>query len=316
MKPKAMTRQRSAVKQDVLIKMLAISRYIIYFYMAVTLAEFALHVSDSTANGRQFALFNLIFFMFGVPYFILERAGKVVNVDEDEFGGWDKIIFAGVVPTAFVLFISQILIGFAIQFEKLAIEKLEIYVFYLSAAIAEETLMRVVLITLLKRVIPGPGKQQEMQALQQIQHLKPGIWNEIKDAFITLWRMITIVTLNALLFMLAHLYVYGDQPLLLLSAFIAGVILGAAYYITENFLVNVVAHLMNNAAAASTVVQNSVLSTMQFDAISAILSIALVTVITIVLLYTAKGRSRGRGTTRTKIKKPVKKQQASTRSRC
>lgn len=255
------TKLKPWVRDTAPIKMLLVSRYLIFFCMATTFLEFLLHIFDTEPSGVDFAWKNLVFFGFASTYVGLEAAGKVEIVGPEYFGGWDAIFMKQIVPAFAVVMLIQVFISLSMKFELFAIYNIEIYFFYLNAAWAEETLMRVLFIGLMRYSIASPPDEQKTLkrlASWQAPHVgkaKPaGILSTFLNGYA---RAVIIIFTTSTVFCLAHFWVYGSNPLLLFSTFLTGLVFGASYYITGNFLASAVPHFMNNAWAAGTVLTNS-----------------------------------------------------------
>lgn len=239
-------RQRK-IKDPAVVKMIPAARYIIYYATIITLCEFIMHVFDASEWGRTFAFQNLVFCAFTMPYYILAAAGKTVNVTVEEAGGWYTLLSQ--LGTTFILLMaSQFIIAFILGFELISVSDVEIYLFYLSAGICEEICFRFFPITILKMVIPPIIKQKPTMKQTRA---RP----ELVLYYYT--PLIITVAITAVIFMFAHSWVYGGNFLLMLSTFIAGVILGTSFYLTGNIFATIFAHVLNNSITAGVVVKNA-----------------------------------------------------------
>lgn len=287
------------------VKMLPVSRFLIMFCAITTFVEFVLHVFDADPSGRDFAWKNLVFSMFASSYFFLEATRKVEIVGPEHFGGYADIIFKQVLPAFFAVTLVQAFISFTLQFELFAIYDIEIYYFYLNAGWAEEVLMRVLFMTVMKHAIPSPpdeGRQMTKLASWQVPARKRGKQPTVQGAFTTFMngfaRAAVIITTTSLAFMLAHYWVYGDNPWLLFSTFLTGLVFGTAYYTTGNYLASAIPHVLNNAWAAGVVMQNSYLALVG-DPVYQVVFVAVLVVIGVVMFkaYKAKhGKKNTRAT--------------------
>lgn len=107
---------------------------------------------------------------------------------------------------------------------RFALEAIDLYLYYLAAAVIEELFFRFFLISLVMRV--------------RIQLLPPVISKGI-SAILALFISSTI-------FMIAHWEVYGHSGELMTAMFIGGIIFGLFFIIMKDITINMVAHLIIN----------------------------------------------------------------------
>lgn len=211
------------------------------------LAEYALH-RDATPS---FAAQNLIFFWMASPgmavsgIFLVMGRGHLVN--EEIFGGWQRVIVETVACTIAVVLVNAI-IGFFQERGTYFISTIEKFLFYaLSAPVAEESLYRVTICTVVVVVVMAAFDMAGWSKKNQ-QQVKLNV------------ARVTAVLVSGVAFSLSHLGVYGDEPLMLLSTLIGGTIMATFYVYTKNPFVPLFAHFVNNALAAGVIITNAVVA--------------------------------------------------------
>lgn len=127
----------------------------------------------------------------------------------------------------FSLFILQMVIQAVVQIVfRLAMETIDIYFYYLAAAVIEEAFYRMFLISLIVFVFSK-------------------INTEIPEFVIIFVAMI----ISSFVFMMVHLSAYGERPDLLLAMFFVGMVLAIYYIIFKDITVPMIGHLLINLVA-------------------------------------------------------------------
>ncbi len=283
------------------VKMLPVSRYIILVGILLTGAEFLLHAADTRASGRDFAAKNMIYCVFMASYWVIELAKRVYIVPNEEvgevYGGWGKIFMHAIEATTVVLVIQIVIWILSQQLPTFNITDVEIYLFYsTSAPIAETVVFQQVAITALKRLIPEPPLEDEAVAElnlgKRVRRPDESWTARIMRNLQSLARAGIITSISALAFILVHLGVYGDDQLVLFSTFLTGCVYAASYYVTENFLVPFIAHMINNTIAASWVIRNSMIDENPVCAGIIIIVIFMALVLCIVIAWRSRAQER------------------------
>lgn len=242
--------------------------FILLFGSITALVEFAIHIGDPDPS---FAYQNILFIAFNSTFFILMLFRQTRFVDEKFFGGWTRLLIQVVITTS-AIFAIQIIVGFFIRV-KYAITPLEIYLFYINAGISEEFFYRVFLIHAPRSLLMFFGAFSKF------------IKKESTRRLIINWILIIA---TSLIFMLSHLGVYGDIPLMLLSTFIAGMIFASSFVFYKNIFPSLVAHVLNNAISAGVIIQSSSIMGPAIQVYYPLLSICLTIVIFIITLMVTK----------------------------
>jgi len=197
-----------------------------------------------------FASQNAAFFWMAMPgiglfvIFLAIKRGYLVS--EEAFGGWGRVMIMVAACTAANIVINAICGVLMEERATWSIESIEIYLFYaVSAPVAEESLYRVficnVVIIAIMAAFKLAGKSKKNDPLR-----------------ITIAN-ITAIAVSGVSFSLAHLGVYGDEPLMLLSNLLGGTVMAGFYVYTKNPFVPLFAHLVNNAIAAGVIITNAVM---------------------------------------------------------
>ena len=127
----------------------------------------------------------------------------------------------------FSLFTLQMVVQAVVQIVfRLAMETVDIYFYYLAAAVIEEAFYRMFLISLIVFVFSK-------------------INTEIPEFVIIFVAMI----ISSFVFMMVHLSAYGERPDLLLAMFFVGMVLAIYYIIFKDITVPMIAHLLINLVA-------------------------------------------------------------------
>lgn len=127
----------------------------------------------------------------------------------------------------FSLFTLQMIVQAVVQIVfRLAMETVDIYFYYLAAAVIEEAFYRMFLISLIVFVFSK-------------------INTEIPEFVIIFVAMI----ISSFVFMMVHLSAYGERPDLLLAMFFVGMVLAIYYIIFKDITVPMIAHLLINLVA-------------------------------------------------------------------
>jgi len=204
---------------------------IILFTTLVTIIEYWAHVNDTDELGKQFATYNLYYFFFVISFFpywgisYTPLLAKVKLADPQEFGGWGPIAiqcFVCIIATALV----QIIIGLLIEPVKYSVSDIELYLFYVNSAIAEEVLFRNTIQGVLENIFT----------------------NRSKTKYVIIGRLFAIAV-TATLFAWFHVGVYGQDIFLMISVLLGGVIFGLFYAMTGNLFIVIVGHIANNMVA-------------------------------------------------------------------
>jgi len=125
------------------------------------------------------------------------------------------------------LFLFQMILQAIVQIVfRLAMETIDIYFYYLAAAVIEESFYRMFLISL-------------------IVFLFSKLRIQLPEFFILFIAILT----SSIIFMLVHLSAYGENPDLLLAMFLVGVVLALYYIIFKDITVPMIGHLLINLLA-------------------------------------------------------------------
>lgn len=201
--------------------------YVIYISMASIGISVLVHLSDLPGFAIQYTWF-LCFDLAIIP---TTRLG-FVKIKATQEIKWDKIGWWVLITIGLTL-ATQAIIGL-ISKTKFALLPWEIYLFYVNAAIAEETLFRITLIPFLDTLL-------SKMPFFNMQHV---------------FRKITLIVSTAAVFSLSHYWVYGSEPLQMISAFVAGLIFALGFIQAKNPLPAISAHVFNNVIASFKIVQS------------------------------------------------------------
>jgi len=199
--------------------------------------------------NRAFSIQNMIFLAMTsssiVLFLLLLVKGHAHLVNEGAFGGWGRVSMMTAGCTAAFVVIN-VICGYLMEERgTYFIGTIEIYLFYaVSAPIAEESLYRVFICTVIVILVMG------------VFNLAGGKKNNQLKSLIA---NITAIAASGITFSLAHLGVYGDEPLMLLSTLLGGTVMATFYVYTKNPFVPLMAHLFNNVIAAGVIVTNAVM---------------------------------------------------------
>lgn len=205
---------------------------------AIGAVTIALHQDDPL-----FQVQNVIFLAFASAWLPFLLAGRVHLVSERDFGGWGRVALHVMVCTSAVLGV-QIVVAWLSGPVTYVAQPVFIWLFYINAGISEEILFRAFTCTFIIIVIMGLPVPKKWRASMRVV------------------AVVVAVAVSGIAFSLAHLGVYGQAPLMLLSTWIGGTIMAAFFVITRNPLVPVVAHVVNNAIAAGVIITSSILGVM------------------------------------------------------
>jgi hypothetical protein len=248
--------------------MTPVSLVLTYFCIGVTLFEFFLHLDDNLT----FAMKNLGFFVFNVVgYAATKYALKRVKIYTiTSFKSW--IIWLAEAGIAWILIlIIQLFVGILIGGKrKISISSIEIYLFYVSAAISEENLIRGLCVTSCDMVA------------------KAMKFNKVGKFF-----FITLTT--SCIFTAAHYMVYsiGDtffSQMALLAVFLAGLLLAAILLTTHNFFACLLAHILNNIQAASVTITNSILEPTELTEVISVIAFVILFMMASYIVYQIQGK--------------------------
>ena len=127
----------------------------------------------------------------------------------------------------FSLFVLQMVVQAVMQIVfRLAMETIDLYFYYLAAAVIEEVFYRMFLISLIVTIFYRINTQ-------------------IPEFIIIFVAML----ISSFVFMLVHLSAYGDRPDLLLAMFFVGMVLAIYYIIFKDITVPMLGHLLINLLA-------------------------------------------------------------------
>lgn len=199
--------------------------FVFYISMASILVSVLLHLSDLPAFAMQY----LIFLLFEASIIVVTRVKYLQIVDPKEVN-WFTIAWTSAIG-AILVFVIQIVVG--LLRVKLALAPWEIYLFYINAALAEECLYRATLITFLDKLLVKMPYLREQGTL----------------------RKLVLIIASASLFALSHYWVYGQDPSLMLVAFLGGITLAFVYVVARNPLPPVITHVINNLSASYQIVR-------------------------------------------------------------
>lgn len=225
--------------------------YTIFFALfspVLSIIEYLIHVEDPDPT---FANNNLIFLLFSSTFLVLLLFMRIKLVKPGYYAQGIFRRFRGnevVLIQSIIGFMSVLSVWFLTWFVELVAKTLEImpveiFLFYVNAGIAEEILYRMFGITMVKI-----GLFLLFKVLGILQGKKN---KKIKFTFIN----ITAVGITSIIFMVSHLGVYGNQPIILLSTLFAGIVFGTLYVVFKNNpLPGMIGHVFNNMIAAGFII--------------------------------------------------------------
>lgn len=196
-----------------------------------------IHFDDTGPYGMLFFNANFTYLIFGALTLAAffgsqslatiagERARYMtgyVFVDTGEFGGIGEVLWKILLFTGLVLGV-QLIFGLLARFIQYDVLAIEYYFFFVTVGITEELICRLFLLNLFEYQI---GKINKTVA--------PHI----------------AVFISGLIFGLIHIFVYGEDILLMISVTVGGIVLGYAYVTTDNILTPIFAHMINNLVGA------------------------------------------------------------------
>lgn len=202
--------------------------------VALTLLSFALFVElylIGKYTGRSnFVPYSISLFIQGtvalIGIILINIAIKQFFLDKEfpiQTGKQGAYYLTGILS----LFILQMVVQAVTQVVfRLAMETIDIYYYYLAAAVIEEAFYRMFLISLIVFVFSK-------------------INAEIPEFVIIFVAMI----ISSFVFMMVHLSAYGERPDLLLAMFFVGMVLAIYYIIFKDVTVPMIAHLLINLVA-------------------------------------------------------------------
>jgi hypothetical protein len=127
------------------------------------------------------------------------------------------------------LFVLQTVVQAVVQIVfRLAMETIDIYYYYLAAAVIEEVFYRMFLISLIVFIFSK-------------------INAKIPEFVVIFVAMI----ISSFIFMMVHISAYGERPELLLAMFFVGMVLAIYYIIFKDITVSIMGHLLINLAATA-----------------------------------------------------------------
>lgn len=181
--------------------------------------------------GREaYVPFSISLFLQGagalVGMILLNKANKEPFFDKEfpiQTGTQGGYYLAGI----FSLFIIQMVVQAVVQIVfRLAMETIDIYFYYLAAAVIEEALYRMFLISLIVFIFSK-------------------INTKIPEFVIIFIAMI----FSSVIFMTVHFSAYGQRPDLLVAMFFVGIVLSIYYLIFKDITVPMLGHLLINLLA-------------------------------------------------------------------
>jgi len=239
--------------------------FIFYISLASIVIEVVVHLGDLPTFAQQY----MIFLAFEASIIVVTRT-KMLNIVEPKEINWFTVGWTAAVGVI-ALFAVQIIIGYLARV-KLALAPWEIYLFYVNAALAEECLYRATMITFLDKIF-----------------VKMPYFNEQPVV-----RKLVLVVASASVFGMSHYWVYGQQPALMLTAFIGGLVLALVYVIAKHPLPPVIAHVINNMAASYQTIQS--MSVVSVAAVFTPVAVPFVAIawLAIGIVIVARGKTRKR----------------------
>ena len=184
--------------------------------------EIALHYTDNVVFSLQVGVIVLML----SPMVAFAAAKRAHVVGTKFYGGGFDFIVPVLSCTAVNLFVN-ILVNLSRGLTGLQLQPAEIYLFYVAIAVAEECTFRLLLVTFV-------------------------VWGLVKlGSPYVKFNAITAGCISGFLFTLAHLDVYGNDPIEMFSVFLSGFVFSYFFAMTGNPLTCIVSHVLNNVLAAS-----------------------------------------------------------------
>lgn len=209
----------------------------------ISAIEAYLHRNDSDLTFYNNNLTTLILTSIFVVVLIGTMRIKLVTPDYYATGLFKKIRGVEVVLIQSIIGITSILavwfVTWLAEVFRLEVLPFEIVIFYVNAAIAEEIWFRMFGITIVKIMVFIVFKVTGLLGGEKNKRIRFSITN------------VVAVALTSIIFMVAHLDVYGDQTVVLLSTLFAGVAFGTLYVVFKNNpFPGLIGHVFNNMIAA------------------------------------------------------------------
>lgn len=231
--------------QPFTVELILPSRVIIILGILINLYEAIIHINDAPDFSTQnvgFLVFNVTGYVFIILLNRVRRKDVLTNQDWIRIGSNAALTFISI-------FVAQIIVAFFLEAERYTVTNLDIFLFYISAAIAEETLFRALIITSTDLAISRLIK------------------NKISRFFV-------LALTSTVIFVIGHYAVAGDNNLRLLDIWIGGFILSSAFILTKgDYFAVVIAHIANNLIYAGVVITNSMFSALEVTPVNQAISI-------------------------------------------
>jgi membrane protease YdiL (CAAX protease family) len=189
------------------------------FVVAYCAAEIAMHYSDNVAFSLQVGLIALM--LLPVAGFAAAKRAKLVG--NEFFASPVTPVLSCTAANLFASVVVNLLRGLT----GLQLQPAEIYLFYVSIAVAEECTFRLLLVTAVVAIL-----------------VRSGSTGVKTNAFVA-------SVISGALFSWAHVGVYGNDPIEMASVLVSGFIFSWYFAMTGNPLTCIAAHAINNMIAAS-----------------------------------------------------------------
>lgn len=254
----------------------AIVGTILYFVYSLGCAFvfMAMHVGETFFMQNAFVA---AFTGSTIVAFIMARRFKRVSIKDEKklmlapklFDQKPRVeFFVLSIACTFSLFATSALAQF---FEKLSVDPTEAWMFYINGGIGEEMYWRVLLVSAISVGLASRSKRCYALVglvifVAFIGAIVTDLGLRIVTIMITAMLFVAItkmagerqsflasaiaVTVSGILFGLAHLGVYADQPEMLLTCGISGAIMAGFFAFTKNPFYNITAHALYNGYAA------------------------------------------------------------------
>lgn len=214
------------------------------FATAITTFNWINHINDTDLLGMTYSRNSLYYALFSATFFIMYALGsfRIKQKEKGKNGGiytvFNVSAMTFVNPTAkdivnitiysgltlMITSIIQFVIAFFIEAQKFNVTLVEIYIFYAMSGIAEEFFFRYFFYQTILALIKRTSKI-----------LAPHI----------------SIIFAGIIFGLFHYGVYGQQPLLMLSVTLGGIVLGYSYILSGTLIVPIISHVANNMIATA-----------------------------------------------------------------
>jgi len=207
---------------------------LILFGFADAVFGFLLHVEDAPEFSNS-NIFNIAFIsvIFIILAFRMWRRLELKDVTffSKNVKGAPAFLFQWALITGMVFGVHAIT-SLILRPITYAVQPWEIFLYYVTIAIAEETMYRIFLFTIFYRFFNF-------------------MFRKMKNKKIKEWTVNAIVIIiTSIIFASTHYAVYGQEPLLMLATFITGMIWGFAVAYFKNPAITLLSHMTINGVVA------------------------------------------------------------------